>query len=104
MADVTASEAIELFKQVDGEFKPAGVFYCSECRAVFGNEAQAQTCHGERICECGAKVEQRYYMKCRECQDVEWREKERVIRSRLCSGLNNLAQPLLRRRNSERMA
>jgi hypothetical protein len=42
------SEAMELYKK-DGT--AAGVFYCSECRAVFPDQEQAQSCHGERICE-----------------------------------------------------
>ncbi|HZP06812.1 MAG TPA: hypothetical protein VFB43_18070 [Terracidiphilus sp.] len=69
------SEAIELYKK-DGS--AAGVFYCSECRAVFGNEAQAQKCHGELICECGKKVERTYDTKCLDCRDAEWRERERI--------------------------
>lgn len=66
------SEAIELYKQ-DGT--AAGVFYCSECRAVFPNQNQAQACHGERICECGKKIEQRYRDRCNECDSREWRAK-----------------------------
>lgn len=64
------SEAIELYKQQDGDFKATGVFYCSECRAVFPNRDQAQGCHGERICECGQPIKSRYQQTCDDC----WRK------------------------------
>lgn len=66
------SEAIELYKK-DGT--SAGIFYCSECRIVFRTQEEAQCCHGERICECGKKIEQRYYGKCNACQSKEWAKK-----------------------------
>jgi hypothetical protein len=66
------SEAIELYKQ-DGT--AAGVFFCSECRAVFPNQGQAQGCHGERLCTCGKKIERRFYAKCDACSSVEWQER-----------------------------
>jgi hypothetical protein len=65
-----ASEAIELYRQ-DGT--ATGVFYCSQCRAVFPNQEQAQGCHGERICGCGNKIDQRYYANCSACQSKQWR-------------------------------
>jgi hypothetical protein len=65
------SEAVELFKK-DGN--PAGVFYCSECRAVFASQEQAANCHGERMCACGKKIEVRYHSECSEC----WLKKSRA--------------------------
>lgn len=66
------SEAVELYRQ-DGT--ATGVFYCSECRAVFPNQEQASTCHRDRFCACGAKVERRFYAKCNACDHKEWKEK-----------------------------
>lgn len=71
------SEAIELYKLQDGEYKATGVFYCSECRVVHRTKEEAELCHGERLCGCGNKVMQGYYQKlCSDCQSKEWREKE----------------------------
>ena len=67
--------AIELYKE-DG--KAAGVFFCSDCRAVFADKEQAENCHGERICSCGNKIEQRYRHLCSDCDRREWKEKERI--------------------------
>jgi hypothetical protein len=69
------SKAIELFKQ-DGS--PSGVFYCSECRAVFGTKDAAILCHGERVCSCGGKITGRYQAKCDSCQGKEWKAEEAV--------------------------
>jgi hypothetical protein len=52
-----SAKGIELFHQ-DG--RASGVFYCSECRIVYKTQKEADECHGERLCECGAKIEQRY--------------------------------------------
>jgi len=68
------SVAIELYKQ-DGT--ATGIFYCSECRAIFPNQEQAQGCHGERICGCGGKIE-RYYGECFACRDKRWKEEQDV--------------------------
>jgi hypothetical protein len=65
--------AIELFK-ADG--KAAGVFYCSDGRAVFPSKEQAELCHGERLCGCGKKIGTGYKAKCDECDSLEWRTKE----------------------------
>jgi hypothetical protein len=71
------SEAIELCKLQDGEYKGTGIFYCSECRVVHPNKEQAEWCHGERLCACGSKVTQGYFQRlCSECDRKEWREKE----------------------------
>ena len=68
------AEAIELFKQ-DGT--AAGIFFCSQCRIVYASKEQAQWCHGERICGCGAKITQGYYQrKCGECDTKEFRAKQ----------------------------
>jgi hypothetical protein len=67
------SQALELYKK-DGT--PTGVFYCSECQIVFHSENEAQRCHGERICPCGTKVEDRYGNLCSACRTKEWREKD----------------------------
>jgi hypothetical protein len=73
------TEAIELYKQ-DGT--ATGVFFCSECRAVFPNREQAEGCHGERICKCGKPIDRRYYATCSECSnaafDAGQQEKEKV--------------------------
>lgn len=67
------SEAIELFKEGG---VPAGVFYCSECRAVFGSREQATNCHGERLCVCGNKIEVRYHSECSSCWSKKSRDEE----------------------------
>jgi hypothetical protein len=68
------SEAVELYK-ADGS--TAGIFYCSECRVVFRTKDEAQLCHGEKICDCGNKIEDRFYAKCRVCQGKEQAEQSR---------------------------
>ena len=67
------SEAIELYKQ-DGS--GAGVFFCSECRAVHADQQKAASCHGERFCGCGEKIDRHYYSKCSECDRKEHKEKQ----------------------------
>lgn len=70
------SEAIELYKKSDaGDTVPCGIFYCSECRSVYKTEAEACKCHGERLCECGEKIEQHYRSKCNACDSKEWHQK-----------------------------
>jgi len=68
--------AIELH-HADG--KTAGIFYCSQCRIVARTKEEAEFCHGERICECGKKIESIHsrQSKCSECDGKEWKEKER---------------------------
>ena len=67
--------AIELYKQ-DGI--ASGVFFCESCRIVYSNREDAEWCHGERICACGAKITQGYRQKtCSECESKVWKEKER---------------------------
>lgn len=65
------SRSIELFKE-DG--KPAGVFCCSECRIVYRSKAEAEACHGERICACGEKITLNYRKVCDKCQSELWRK------------------------------
>ena len=67
------SKVVELFKK-DGS--PAGVFYCSECRAVFASKEQAENCHGERLCACGKKIEVRYHSECSICWSNKSQEEE----------------------------
>lgn len=70
------SEAIELYKKSDqGNIVPCGVFYCSECRSVYGSATDANNCHGDRLCECGQKIELRYRNKCNACHSKEWHQK-----------------------------
>jgi len=68
------SEAIELYK-ADG--KPAGVFYCSQCRIVYTTKEQAEWCHGERLCVCGNKVTKGHFQHmCEGCSRKDWHDKE----------------------------
>lgn len=67
-------EAVELYRQ-DGT--ATGVFYCSECRAVFSNEEQARLCHGERLCPCGEKSESRYSLQCSKCSREKFAKESR---------------------------
>jgi hypothetical protein len=67
------SEGIELYKKDGTE---TGVFYCSECRTVFASKEQADICHGERICACGATIKSRYQSQCDECWRKDSQEKE----------------------------
>jgi hypothetical protein len=73
------SEAIELYKLQDGEYKPCAIYFCSTCRVVHRTKDEAEWCHGERLCACGQKITQGYYQRiCSECQSKEWREKNRI--------------------------
>jgi hypothetical protein len=67
------SEAVELYKK-DGT--TAGIFYCSECRVVYGSKDSAQYCHSERLCACGNKIDRKFYCQCSECDRVERNAKE----------------------------
>ncbi len=71
------SEAIELYHK-DG--RSAGVFYCSECRIVHKTEQEAAACHGERLCDCGKKMDwnERFCAKCSACRQKDFEEKERA--------------------------
>jgi hypothetical protein len=64
------SEAIELFHK-DG--RPAGIFYCSECRIVHKTESEAQQCHSVKLCACGQPVT-RYFTNCEKCRLKGWRD------------------------------
>lgn len=68
------SEAIELFNK-DG--KAVGVFCCSRCRLVFGDKRIAESCCGDRFCDCGNKIEERYYTVCTKCRKVADAKRER---------------------------
>lgn len=65
--------AVELFHN-DG--KPAGIWYCSECRVVNTNKEHAEWCHGEHLCKCGTQTATRYDDQCMTCKANGWREKE----------------------------
>lgn len=71
------AEAIELYKKDGEEFRASGVFYCSECRIVFRTKEEANGCHGERLCECGNKIE-RYYSTCSACRDKAWKAEQAI--------------------------
>lgn len=68
--------AIELFH---GDGRNSGIWYCSECRAVFNDGFMAQRCHGVTHCEtCGVSLGKRaphYQKQCNECD-----RKDRVAR------------------------
>lgn len=66
-------EAIELYKK-DGS--AAGIFYCSECRVVFKTKEEAGNCHGERHCECGKLIDDKFRSSCPECTSKVWAERE----------------------------
>ena len=69
------SEAIELYKKLeDGSMAATGIFYCSECRVVHATESQAQRCHGETLCACGEKIEDRYGDLCPKCRTKKWKD------------------------------
>lgn len=71
------SEAIELFRKLeDGSMVATGVFYCSKCRTVFPTESQARRCHGEVLCACGEKIEDRYGDLCPKCRMKEWKARD----------------------------
>jgi hypothetical protein len=55
------------------------VFFCESCRIVYANIDDAEWCHGERLCACGKKIESIHsrQSKCGDCDDAEWKEKER---------------------------
>ena len=70
------AKAIQLFHE-DG--KPSGIWYCSECRAVYNQERLAQSCHGVTHCEaCGAEGKRQPYYRtlCQDCDNKRWREKQ----------------------------
>lgn len=49
---------------------------CGECRIVKASEQDARECHAVRLCDCGAEIEQKYYLACSFCRSVN-RAKER---------------------------
>lgn len=69
--------AIPLFHE-DG--KPAGVWYCSECRTVGPTAEYAERCHGTLACKtCGEPIEssrRSAYNICSECEEKAWRERQ----------------------------
>lgn len=69
--------AIELFHS-DG--RPSGIWYCSECRAVYTKQHGAQRCHGVTHCEtCKVSLGKRaphYRKQCEECDRKDWRDKQ----------------------------
>jgi hypothetical protein len=71
-----AAGANQLF-HADG--KPAGIWYCSECRSVNSDERTAQSCHGITHCEkCGKELGKRqpyYRVLCEECDRAQWRDR-----------------------------
>ena len=66
------SEAVELYKK-DGT--AAGIFFCSECLAVFAKEDDAKYCHGVRLCACGEKADH-YYSQCQKCTHAKFLKEE----------------------------
>jgi hypothetical protein len=73
MAEVVNGKGIELFHS-DG--KASGVFYCSLCRIVYKTQKEADECHGERLCGCGAKLPERYQHECHDCYGVKRAKEE----------------------------
>ena len=66
--------AVELYK-ADGT--TSGAFYCSVCNVIYPTKDKAEWCHGERLCACGKKIEQRFFeIRCEECKRKMWHEKE----------------------------
>jgi len=57
--------AVELH-HADG--RPAGVWYCQNCRNVRRTASEAEECCAPRICECGARVECPGRLKCDNCR------------------------------------
>ena len=70
--------AIELYKkQDDGTMSPTGIFYCSECRIVHSSKDQAEWCHGEHKCACGASVTKGHFQHmCEDCARKDWKAKD----------------------------
>ena len=55
----------------------SGAFYCSVCNVIYPTKDKAEWCHGERLCACGKKIEQRFFeIRCEECKRKMWHEKE----------------------------
>jgi hypothetical protein len=75
------NSAIELFH---GDGKPSGIWYCSECRAIYNQQRMAESCHGITHCEdCKKELENRqpyYRTQCDECERKKrmekWEKKE----------------------------
>lgn len=67
--------SVELFHK-DG--KPAGVFYCGECRIVHRTQEHAEQCCAPYKCErCGEIVQEKYWTICTACRKRKEEERER---------------------------
>ncbi len=67
--------AIELLQQDEKGLRTAGVWYCSKCRCVYGDQQAAQGCHGVKLCACGQPTSSKYSKQCQSCSDREWHER-----------------------------
>jgi hypothetical protein len=66
--------ATELFHK-DG--RPAGVFYCGECRIIFKDASSAELCCGSYKCEdCGKGTGSRSWLVCDGCRSERDRKRE----------------------------
>lgn len=75
---MSAETAVELF-HADG--KPSGVWYCSECYALYNQQEHARSCHGiiTHCKSCGKELgqRQRYYRtRCDECSEKQRRDNQ----------------------------
>jgi hypothetical protein len=75
--------AIELFLEKDGEYKPAGIWYCSECRIVKGDanggKEEADKCCSPKFCaDCKEDLGDRksYSLICSPCRQKRNKAKE----------------------------
>lgn len=61
--------ATELFK-ADG--KPAGVFFCEQCRIVKRTQEEAEKCCRPAICACGTEIKELHYSDCHACRQLRY--------------------------------
>jgi hypothetical protein len=79
--------AKELFVQVDGDYKSAGVWYCSKCRYTARTADEAERCCGPKLCDvCGKEIEKDrpYRAWCASCakKNEDAKEKARFDKAR----------------------
>lgn len=76
--------ATELHALKDGECKPAGCWYCGECRIVKRTQQEAEECCSPRLCRhCGKAIEKAYHLACDACIKDQWKkdaEEKRLAR------------------------
>lgn len=55
--------------------RPAGIFFCQECRLVRRTRPEAENCCRPAVCACGATIAEKYWITCPECRRAKEAQK-----------------------------